>query len=358
MTQPDRPRVRRHVASGFARRGLLGAVAAATVIAGLSAPATAGSPVAAGAVTDPYGFSVPVAASVYQGDLFVANETNSSVTEVNASTGALVARLTSAGYGFNRPTAILTSGADVFVANGGGNTLTEFVGSTRALVRRISGTAYRFSEPVGLATTAGHLFVLNKGGSVTELSTATGALMGVAVGTNYGFDHPVGIGIIGLDVYVTNPGANSVTEMSAVTRLFVARRSGSTYGFAQPTGIAASSTGAWITNAAGGSVTLISATGAPVTRIVNSNLPAPAAIIQGDGYTFVASPTGYYPMVTQITTATQAVTWMMCNSNGAYHFANPFALAIYGSDLWVVNAAGNSLTEMDADTGALLRTVT
>jgi len=354
MTQPPVTRLRLWRAPA---RGLLALGAAATVIAGMAVPAGATSRAVTQALVDPYGFSVPVGAATYQGDLFVANETNNSVTELNASTGAFIARLTSTAYGFNRPTAILTVGNAIFVANGGGNTITEFAATTRTLARRITGSAYRFSEPVSMAATGSHLFVLNKGGSVTEVSTATGALLGVASGTSYGFNHPTGIAIVGLDVYVTNPAANYVTELSAVTRLFVARRGGSAYGFNQPTGIVATASGAWITNAAGGSVTVISATGAAVKRIVNSNLPAPGPIVQGDGYYFVASPGGEYPMVTQITGSNQAVNWMMCNSNGPYNFDNPLAMVVYGSVLWVVNASSRSLTEMNADTGALIGTV-
>ena len=85
-------------------------------------------------------------------------------------------------------------------------------------------------------------------------------------------------------------------------------------------------------------------------------LPTPAPITSGDGYVFTASPPGASPMVTQITASTGSVNWMMCNTNAAYLFNNPQALVVAGSDLWVVNEGGNSLTEMDADSGALLGT--
>ena len=55
--------------------------------------------------------------------------------------------------------------------------------------------------------------------------------------------------------------------------------------------------------------------------------------------------------------------WMMCNTNGPYTFSNPQAMALYGPYLWVVNAGGaggpvgNSVTEMNAYTGALIRVV-
>jgi hypothetical protein len=54
---------------------------------------------------------------------------------------------------------------------------------------------------------------------------------------------------------------------------------------------------------------------------------------------------------------------MMCNTNGPYDFSNPQALAVYGLDLWVINEGGagdppgNSLTEMNASNGSLIRTI-
>jgi len=40
-----------------------------------------------------------------------------------------------------------------------------------------------------------------------------------------------------------------------------------------------------------------------------------------------------------------------------YLFNDPQALVVAGTNLWVVNEDGNSLTEMDTDSGALIRTI-
>ena len=62
-------------------------------------------------------------------------------------------------------------------------------------------------------------------------------------------------------------------------------------------------------------------------------------------------------MVSQITTTDGAVAWMMCNTNGAYLFNNPQSAVVAGSSLWVVSKGGNSLTQMNTDSGALIRTI-
>jgi hypothetical protein len=64
------------------------------------------------------------------------------------------------------------AGGHLFVANGGvgGGSLTEVNASTGALVRAISGPAYKFSDATAMALAGGHLFVANEyGGSLTEV---------------------------------------------------------------------------------------------------------------------------------------------------------------------------------------------
>jgi hypothetical protein len=58
-------------------------------------------------------------------DLFVANADRGSVTELDASTGALVRVLSRPEYGFNQPGALAVSGPDLFVANASDNSVTE-----------------------------------------------------------------------------------------------------------------------------------------------------------------------------------------------------------------------------------------
>jgi hypothetical protein len=61
-------------------------------------------------------------------------------------------------------------GSDLFVANGGNNSLTEIDASTGALVRVVSGPAYQFDEPSAMVRDGNNLFVANQdGSSVTKL---------------------------------------------------------------------------------------------------------------------------------------------------------------------------------------------
>jgi hypothetical protein len=358
---PRRPRRRRALGVAAGAAGLL---AGALMVASPAGASVWHSPTAGAVKPDLYGFKSPDASAVSGGDLFVANRTGNSVTELNASSGAHVRTLSGSPYDFDAPTALKAIGADLFVANGHAG-LTELAIATGAFVATMRGPKFAFSDPIALATNGSNsLYVLSASGSVTQVSTATRLPIGIASGKQFGFNHVAGIICIGSDLFVTNSGANSVTEINADTMKLVKILSGSRYSFDKPIGITGHGDDLWVTNNAGQSLTELLTTGGAVQVVPNGYLPAPGPIVYGDGDFFVASPPGSSPMITQvIPTKPAGLPWMMCNTNGPYDFSNPQALAIYGNDLWVINEGGagdppgNSLTEMNASTGTLIQTI-
>jgi hypothetical protein len=302
-------------------------------------------------------FDAPDSAAVVGRHLFVANSAGNSVTEVNASTGAFVASISGARFGFDAPAAIVAMGTDLFVANSAGNSVTEFRASSHKHILTISGLSDGLSDPIALAASAGDLFVLNGTGSVTEVNAA-GALLGTASGPAFGFDQPTGLAVGDGDVFVANSAADTVTVVSTATMDFVTSLSGPAFAFSTPIGVAFDGTNVWVTNQSDESVTEFSATTLEEENVlVSGNLPMVGPITYGDGYVFAVSPPGSSPMVSQIIPSPAAVNWMMCNTNGPYLFNDPQALVVNGTVLWVVNEGGNSLTEMDADSGDLIRTI-
>jgi YVTN family beta-propeller protein len=269
-----------------------------------------------------------------------------------------VATISGKRFGFDAPAAIVSVGQDLFVANSRDNTVSEFSAARRQHIRTINGAGYGFADPIALASSGQDLFVLNGAGSLTELATATGALIGTASGSTFGFDDPTGLAVADGDIFVANSAADSVTVVDASTLAFVASLSGSTFAFSTPIGVAFDGTNVWVTNQGDESVTEFSPTTlTELTVLVSWNLPMAGPITYGNGYVFAVSPPGSSPMVSQISTTPAVVNWMMCNTNGPYLFNNPEAVVVVGSNLWVVNEGGNSLTEMDTVTGNLIRTV-
>ncbi|HEY7947941.1 MAG TPA: hypothetical protein VID75_09700 [Acidimicrobiales bacterium] len=305
-----------------------------------------------------YDFNTPTSAAVVGSDLFVTNAGSNSVTEINASDGSYRTTISGKRFGFDAPSAIVAVGSDLFVANSASNSVTEFRAAGHKHLRTIGGTAYGFDDPIALAPSGPDLFVLNGAGSVTEIDAATGALVGTASGSVFGFDAPTGLAVADGEVFVANSAGDTVTVLSAGALTFVASLSGPSFAFSTPTGVAFDGTNMWVTNYGASSVTEFSPTTlAELNVVVSTNLPMVGPIASGAGYVFTVSPWGSSPMVSQITPSAASVNWMMCNTNGPYLFNNPQALAVAGNDLWVVNEGGDSLTEMDTATGALIRTV-
>ncbi len=302
-----------------------------------------------------YGLQSPTSVTLVGADLYVANGGGNSVTVVNASTGAHVTTIIGPSYGFGSPSAIVTTGGDLFVANRSADTVTEIDAASHALVRIIAG----FTEPIALATGDGNLYVLNAPGSVTKVSIPDGQIEASASGPQFGFSAPLGIAAAGADLFVTNSADNSVTAIDDQTMTLTSILKGSAYKFSIPTGVTVLGSNVWVANFGGDSATeMVAATGKVVRVVVDhTNLPTPGPITVGDGYVFTVSPPGVSPMVSQIEPSTGTVAWMKCNTNGPYLFSNPQSAAVYGDNLWVVSKGSSSLTQMDTDTGDLIRTI-
>jgi DNA-binding beta-propeller fold protein YncE len=319
-----------------------------------SEPATSVAYASAG-----YGLNAPTSVALVGSDLYIANELGNSVSVVNADTGVHVATISGQSLSLDAPSAVVAVGGDLFVANGAGDSVTEIDTASRSLVRTISGPQFQFSDPIALAADQGRLFVLSSSGPVTAISVASGGLVGIASGAQFGFSAPLGIAASSGRLWVTNSASNSVTEIDSQTLALVARLQQASFKFQRPTGAVLEGTNLWVTNEAGDSVTEVDTSTGQLVRVVvdHVNLPTPGPITVGDGYVFTVSPPGVSPMVSQITPDNGKVVWMMCNTNGPYLFSNPQSAVVSGSNLWIVSKGSSSLTEMDTDSGALIRTI-
>ena len=295
-------------------------------------------------------------------DLFVTNGGSNSVTEVSASTGAFVGGISARRYKFQHPSAIEAVGTKLFVANSAGNSVTEFRSSDLKHLRTIRQPKYHFSDPIALASFGQDVFVLNGSGSLTEFAAGNGALLGTVSGAAFGFHGPKGLAVADGRVFVANSASDTVTVINAQTRALASILPGPSYSFSTPIGVAFDGANVWVTNQGADSVTEISASTLHAVTVLldTTNLPSVGPITFGDGYVFTVSPPGGSPMVSQIqiTPSPPTVEWMMCNTNGPYFFNNPQAALVTGGNLWIVNEGGNTLTQMDTDSGALIRTVT
>ena len=169
-------------------------------------------------------------------DLFVANG-QGSLTEIDALTGDFV-RLISGpasdqlNYQLSGSEAIAVAGDDLFLADDTDNSLTEFDASAGAVVRVISGRAYHLKDPGAMVVAGQDLFVANEDNSLTEIDTKTGALVRVISGRAYNLNGPDALAIAGEDLFVANESGNSLTEIDASTGAPVRVFSGPAYNLA------------------------------------------------------------------------------------------------------------------------------
>jgi DNA-binding beta-propeller fold protein YncE len=294
---------------------------------------------------------------------WVTNELTNSVTELDATTGALVRVIAGASYGFDSPHAVASDGAHVWVVNGTSATagsLTELDAHTGALIRVISGAGYRFDEPTAVAYSAGRVWALNASGqSVTELDASTGALVKVVSGGAYGFQRPFGIAADSTHVWVAN-GSGSLTELDAKTGTLVKVISGPSYGFDAPHAVSSDGAHVWVANYSGGSVTELDASSGELVRVISGpsyGLSAPDAIASDGDHVWVASSPSNAGggSLTEIDAKTGALVKVI--SASADRFDWPYGVASDGKLVWVTNWAGNSVTELSATTGDLARVV-
>ena len=320
----------------------------------------------AGATT-PVTLNDPVALAVANGNLFVANKGANSITELS-STGVLIRVINARADGLAQPRALSVNGTNLFVANATG-TITDLNTTTGALIRRITAKVDHLSDPVALLSVHSQLWIADaSSSSLTVMNAANGALIKViangSVGTS--FDHPDALAVTPSrgDVWVTNPTNSTVTEVNAATLAVAHVVSTDVGNLSTPDGITVNGNAVFVANEGSSSVSVLSSTaGALIQNIGNTSLnggygfDAPATLLSWGSDVYVTSPPGDSPMVTQIQALSGDSVWMMCNTNYAFHFLAPSALALDGSDLWVANAGNNTLTEMDATTGALVRDV-
>ena len=248
----------------------------------------------------------------------MANHGNASVTELSASTGALVQVISGASYDFDGMGDLVSDGAHVWVE--GGSSIAELDASTGALVRLIGGLGTNTVD--NMSTDGAHLWVGEDPGSVTEISTATGAVVKVIGGSVDHMDSPGAVASDGHDVWVANVDG-SVTELNAATGTLVRVIPGGGPGVESSEAISADGTHLWLASSADG-----------------SGLRSPA------------------PSLTELSASTGEV---VREFTGLDVFYQPSDVVSDGQDVWVVNSktmvGHGSLVELSALTGDVVRVV-
>ena len=226
-----------------------------------------------------------------------------------------------------------------------------------ASTKRISRVS-EFNDPSGLAISAGRLWVTNElGNSVTEINPASGQW--IATFTNaegYSFNHPVAITHVGANLFVVSAG-NTLTEMSAANGALERVFTGAPYGFADPVAVTSSGGTLIVLNAGrarvAGSLTEINVHDGTLLRVVHGpryGFADSQALATSGRYVFVADERNN--SVTEV----DALTGRLVRVVSRHGLAQPDGIAVESGRVWVANRATASATEINAANGAVIAT--
>jgi DNA-binding beta-propeller fold protein YncE len=327
-------------------------------------------------------------------DLWVAGGRSNNVTELSATTGAVVRTTYGSPFELSTPDAIAAVDGYVWVANAGdpptvGESLVEFAAGSGAFVRQVSDLT--LAAPRQLAACAGQLWLGSGYGSVVELNAVTGRTervvraasaiatveafacdgrqLWVAATTLRRHDDTTTIDAIdsngktvhrfaitsdprsfvnslvdvGGHLWLTASGHDSLTVLDATTGAIV---------HAYDDTASLSDAGTEYTNgtdvfvASFNTVVELDATTGAIVRTLRGaayQFHLPTVLVGGDHTVLVVSAGGD---VTTVSTANGSVLHVFRGS--PYDFAEPSCAARAGANLWVANAAGESVTEFPA----------
>jgi outer membrane protein assembly factor BamB len=184
-----------------------------------------------------------------------------------------------------------------------------------------TSSALEFDAPSGLAFGGGHLWVTNEAGnSVSEINPSSGSWIATFNSKRYGFQSPTAITRDGAYLFVAN-ASGSVSELRASDGALIRTISGSRYHFINPVAIEVA-----------GSLILV----------LNAGRPSAAGVSVGS--------------ITEI--RAHSGSFVQTVSGTSFAFADPTALAVSGTVVFVADKGDNSVTEVRIASGRLIRVVT
>jgi streptogramin lyase len=225
-----------------------------------------------------------------------------------------------------------------------------------------TSSALEFDSPSGLAFGGGHLWVTNEAGnSVSEINPTSGSWIATFNSARYGFRQPTAITRDGAYLFVAN-AAGSVSELRASDGAFIRTISGSRYHFADPVAIEAVGSLVFVlnagrpnaTNTSMGSITEIRVRSGSLVRTVSGISFAfadPTALAVSGTVVFVADKGDN--SVTEVRIASGRLIRVVAQQG----LNAPDGIAIENGNVWVADSGSNAATEIDPATGTVITTV-
>jgi YVTN family beta-propeller protein len=257
------------------------------------------------------------------GNIWVANLTDETLTRINSSTGTVIGSPVPVG---NSPEAIAAGAGSVWVANVLDKTVTRINETSGAIL----DTIHVGSQPGGVAVGAGNVWVTHPlGRTISRISASSGALNRVPIHV----DNPGAVAFSQGSLWVASGASDTVTRIDAAS----GRVSAPIPVGHDPDGVAVADGNVWVINVFGDSVTEINAeSGKTVTTLPVGDSPEGIAI--GLGSVWVANNGSN--TVTRIDTSTGTV---LATIRVGDH---PRGVVVGADHVWVADAGDNTVTRI------------
>ena len=280
--------------------------------------------------------SQPIGAAITPNgaDVYVANHSEGTVSEISTVTDAVIATITVGSL----PTGVVITpnGADVYVANSGSSNVSEISTLSNAIVATIPA-----SSPYNLAVTpdGSHVYVGSSGGffGINVITTATN----VVVRVNVGLD-PISAAITpdGSFAYVPVFGSNAVDVLAIPSDSVV----GIIAVGVAPYNVAISPDGAfaYVTNSGSNTVSVIDTSTNVVVTTINVGSAPYGVAVTPDGAAVLVTNAGD-GSISDISTSTDAVVATV-TPEGATSAPHGVAIANDGSTAFVANSGADDVS--------------
>jgi len=216
----------------------------------------------------------------------------------------------------------------------------------------------RWTTSVAAALAMGLLVTSGVGTTSGSASAATPGTFNTAE-----FNVPTGLAFGGGHLWVSNHAGNSLTEIDPLTGAWMGSFLGGHYGFSHPTAITSAGPDLFVANDAGSLSEVRASNGAAIRTISGTKFGFlhPDALAMS-GQTLLVLNAGR-PSATPATAGSiseiDAQTGKLLRkvSGSSFAFDDPIALAVSGPDAFIADVGSNAVTEIDTASGALVRVI-
>ena len=317
-----------------------------------------------GVAAEPTAFDSPAAIAFCGGHMWIANQANNSLTELQSSNGRLIQIIESHINWISSPQSLDCIGLGLWVSNSYINSLSEFNAVTGHLSRIVKSPKYELSRPTVLASDAAHLWVINSGSdSITEIDPHSGNLIRVIQlrsGHSSASDYfgPVDLTVEANTLLITNITSKEDTliEVSvgsgsiSGTKKLGPSTPNSNFGY-----VVATNSHAWISNADGRSLSEVSLNRLPTIQLIHGTIHQFNGI---EGLSLLGPDVWisniYGQSVAELSTKTNTVLRVVQLKAGKLD--NPGPIAFDHKDVWVLNTLG-SVIVINSNTAKVIRVI-